>query len=172
MSWAPCHNAIGERDCIERDDFLSILQIQREATWEVRILSHVAFVLQEAEKKRMVRRIRNHSGNQSCDQHKEDTHDTLRQKLVSTDLQALFIGGRRLRKWRSDNPRDGRYPACPGTGGQNLAKSSQISGFPKGRANVRQLQAFHTAELVPDRRWNDQSERLVFDLSESLLARL
>jgi hypothetical protein len=107
-----------------------------------------------------------------CNQHKEDNHDTLRKNVVSSDLQARFIGGRRLRRRRSGNPRHGSYPACPGTGGQNLAKSSQISGFPEGRADVQQLQAFRTAEFVPDRRWNDQPERLVFDLSESLLARL
>ena len=101
-----------------------------------------------------------------CNRLKGDDHDKCPQDHVGASLQALFIGGRDMRKRRSHNARRCRHPACSGS--QNLTKCRQVSGLAKGRAEMQQLQAFHGPERLPDGRWNYQSGRLVHDLSESL----
>jgi hypothetical protein len=88
-------------------------------------------------------------GNRKLYQYKEDNHDKYQQDVVRTNLQALFVGGRRMRKWRSNNARHGSDPACSGS--QNLTKSSQLPGIAKGRPDVQQLQTFRSSKFVPDR---------------------
>jgi hypothetical protein len=84
-----------------------------------------------------------------CNQYKEANRDKHEQDVVSTNLQALFVGGRRMRKWRRNNIRYGSYPTCSGS--QGVAKSSQLPRITKGCCDVQQLQTFRSSELVPDR---------------------
>jgi hypothetical protein len=84
-----------------------------------------------------------------CNQYREANHDKHEQDVVSTNLQALFVGERRMRWWRRNNIRYGSYPTC--SGGQGVAKSSQLSRITKGCCEVQQLQSFRSSELVPNR---------------------
>jgi hypothetical protein len=83
-----------------------------------------------------------------CNQYKEANHDKHQQDAASTNLQALFVGGHRMRNCCRNNIRNGNYPTCSGS--QNLPKSGQIPGITKGCCDVQQLQTFRCAELVPN----------------------
>ena len=84
-----------------------------------------------------------------CNQHKEANHDD----VVGTYLQALSVGGGRMRRWRSNNARYCGYP--PGSSSKNPAKGGQVPGHAEanteGRRDVQQLQALRGSELLPDR---------------------
>ena len=67
---------------------------------------------------------------------------------------------------RYNNAHYGSDPICSGSEG--IAKGSQVPRNTKGQPDVQQLQALCSSELVPDRRWNDQPERLVHGLSEGV----
>ena len=100
-----------------------------------------------------------------CYQRKDDRHDNHDQDLAA-DLQALFVCKCDARVRRRNSTRYSSDAICSGSKG--IAKNSQVPGNSKGKPDVQQLQTLCGSERLPDRRWSDQSKRLVHRLSEGV----